>query len=140
MQRPSWNEGRLDDLNTKVDKGIDRLDGERKEFRGEMRAGFKGVGEEFKLLRGEMGGEFKAVRAEMKTGFDKVDERFDRIDERFDQLTRFLLGGALAIVVGPHQRTTSVDGSRGSRDRQAAGDRGLGKPLVVREAPKRRQP
>lgn len=106
MQQPSWNEGRLDDLNRKVDKGIGRLDDERKELRGELRAGFENVGKEFKSVRAEMKAgfdkvdeEFKSVRAEMKTDFDRVNERFDRIDERFDQLTRFLLGGALAIVV-----------------------------------------
>lgn len=81
MDRPNWNDGRLDDLNHKVDKGIGRLDDERNGLRSEMRAGFARVD-----------GEFKAVRSEMRDGFA-------RIDERFDQLTRFLLVAALAIVV-----------------------------------------
>jgi hypothetical protein len=80
MEQPSWSEGRLDDLNRKVDAGIGRLDDERKEFRGEMRAGFDRVDDEF-----------KSVRSEMKEGFDKVNERFDRLQWN-------LLAGAIAII------------------------------------------
>jgi hypothetical protein len=72
MEHPSWSEGRLDDLNRKVDAGIGRLDDERKEFRGEMRKGFDKVDEEFKSVRSEMKDEFKSVRTEMKSGFDRM--------------------------------------------------------------------
>src|ERR1041384_6152123 len=98
MEQPSWSEGRLDDLNKKVDAGIGRLDGERNELRGEMRAGFAKVD-----------GEFKAVRSEMREGFAKVDERFAKVDEEFksvrseiregfDRMHRTLLGGAVGII------------------------------------------
>lgn len=81
MEQPSWSEGRLDDLNRRVDNGIGRLDDERKELRAEMKAGFERVDEEF-----------KAIRSEMKAGFERMDAKFDR-------LTWSLLGAALAIVV-----------------------------------------
>jgi uncharacterized coiled-coil DUF342 family protein len=67
VMRESWTDGRLDDLNGKVDG-----------LRLEMRT-------EFKEVRGEMKEEFAAVRGEMKAGFDKADERFDKIDKRFDR-------------------------------------------------------
>lgn len=79
MQQPSWNEGRLDDLNRKVDKGIERLDGEHKELRCEMRAGFRRL-EESELLR-----------AEREAGSERRDTKFDR------QIW-LLRGGTLAIV------------------------------------------
>lgn len=54
--RESWTDGRLDDLNAKVD-----------------------------LLRVETKTEFAAVRGEMNQRFDKVDARFDKMEERFDR-------------------------------------------------------
>jgi hypothetical protein len=65
--RESWTDGRMDDLNGKVDA-----------LHLEMRT-------EFKAVRGEMKEEFAAVRSEMKAGFDRIDERFERMEERFDQ-------------------------------------------------------
>jgi predicted nuclease with TOPRIM domain len=66
--RESWTDERLDDLNHKVDLGFERLDAD---IRG---------------LRVETKTEFVALRGEMKTGFDRVDERFERVDDRFDQV------------------------------------------------------
>jgi tetrahydromethanopterin S-methyltransferase subunit G len=88
MEQPSWSEGRLDDLNRRVDNGIGRLDDERKELRAEMKAGFERVDQRFEKVDEE----FKAVRSEMKAGFERMDAKFDR-------LTWSLLGAALAIVV-----------------------------------------
>jgi uncharacterized membrane-anchored protein YhcB (DUF1043 family) len=100
MEQPSWTEGRLDDLNNKVDQGIGRLDEERKELRMEVKEGFKD-------LRGEMNGrfdkvdkgfekvdgEFKAVRKEMKEGFDKVDKRFEKVDGEFKAVRKEMKEG-----------------------------------------------
>jgi hypothetical protein len=101
MEQPSWNEGRLDDLNKRVDGGFERMDVEFRSVRGEMRRGFEKVDEEFKAVRSEMkegftrvDEEFKAVRSEMKEGFARVDEEFKavrsemkegftRVDEEF---------------------------------------------------------
>jgi hypothetical protein len=99
MEERKWNEGRLDDLNKRVDDGIGRLDDERKEFRGEMRAGFEAVekrfekvDEEFRAVREEMNDEFTAVRGELKAGFDRMQW--------------WLIGAASAVIVafigGPH--------------------------------------
>jgi hypothetical protein len=80
MEQSRWNEGRLDDLNEKVDAGIGRLDDERKELRAEMRAGFERVD-----------GEFKELRAEMKAGFETLNDRFTHT-------LWALLGGAATII------------------------------------------
>jgi tetrahydromethanopterin S-methyltransferase subunit G len=112
MQRPSWNEGRLDDLNMKVDKGFERLDDERKELRGEMKAGFDRIDKRFDKVDEE----FKAVRGEMKEGFERVDKRFEKIDGRFEKVdgeftavrgemqagfaqTQRMLVGAAAVII-----------------------------------------
>jgi hypothetical protein len=99
MEQPSWNEGRLDDLNRKVDDGIGRQDDERKELRAEVKAGFEKVDEEF-----------KAVRTEMKEGFEKVDRRFEKVGEEFTAVRsemhagfarmQWTLVGAAAVVIG----------------------------------------
>jgi uncharacterized protein YPO0396 len=87
--RESWTDDRLDDLNAKVDRGFERVDAELHALRTETRT------------------EFTAVRAEMKAGFDRVDERFERLDERlddrFDAMYRLMLhlgGGMLAALIG----------------------------------------
>ena len=61
MEQPSWSEGRLDDLNRKVDDGIGRLDGERKELRVEMKAGFDKVVTAIRELTGVLTGELPAA-------------------------------------------------------------------------------
>jgi hypothetical protein len=106
MEQPSWNEGRLDDLNRKVDDGIGRLDDERKELRAEMRAGFDKIDGRFERVDEE----FKAVRKEMKEGFERVDRRFERVDEEFKAVRselhagfarmQWTLVGAAAVVIG----------------------------------------
>lgn len=117
MEESNWNEGRLDDLNRKVDDGIGRLDDERRELRGELRAGFEKVDGEFRSVRTEMkegfekvDGEFVAVRREMKEGFERVDQRFEKIDEEFTAVRseihagfariQWTLVGAAAVVIG----------------------------------------
>ena len=87
--RESWTDERLDDLNSKVDRGFERIDAELHALRTETRT------------------EFTAIRTEMKSGFDRVDERFERLegrfDERFDAMYRLMLqlgSGMLAALVG----------------------------------------
>jgi len=83
MEQPKWNEARLDELKSTVDKGFERMDGEFKDVRGEMKAGFERMDKEFKDVRGEMttgfermDKEFKDVRGEMTTGFERMDREF----------------------------------------------------------------
>lgn len=73
--RESWNDGRMDDLNAKVD----RVDGDVRTLRVEMKT-------EFTAVRGAMKDEFAAVRSEMREGFDRIDKRFEKIDERFEKV------------------------------------------------------
>lgn len=106
MEQPHWNEGRLDDLNRKVDDGIGRLDDERRELRAEMKAGFDKIDRRFHKVDEE----FMAVRREMKEGFDKVDQRFEKVDEDFTAVrsemhagfarVQWTLVGAAAVVIG----------------------------------------
>ncbi len=63
-----WSDKRLDDLNGHVASGFDRIDSDIRGLRVETRT------------------EFVALRGEMKTGFDRIDERFERVDERFDRI------------------------------------------------------
>lgn len=88
MEQPSWSEGRLDDLNRKVDDGIGRLDGERKELRVEMKAGFDKIDWRFERVDKrfeKVDEEFKAVRSEMHAGFARI---------------QWSLVGAAAVVIG----------------------------------------
>jgi hypothetical protein len=91
--RESWTDGRLDDLNAKVDRGFARGATEVHALRGETRT-------EFTALRGEMQNGFGELRGEMKAGFERMEERFD---ERFDALHRLMIqfcGLMLAALVG----------------------------------------
>ena len=58
--RDAWTDGRLDDLNQRVDGGF-------VEMRGEFRAVRSEIGDEFRAVRGEMRQEFQAVRADMRS-------------------------------------------------------------------------
>jgi len=83
--RESWTDGRLDDLNGKVDA-----------LRVEMKS-------EFAAVRGEMKSEFTTVRSEMNDRFNKVDMRFETIDARLLQIYQTMLwfcGVALAALIG----------------------------------------
>lgn len=90
--RESWTDKRLDDLNDKVDRGFERVDGDLRALRIETRT-------EFTALRGEMKSGFEAV----DQSFDAVNQRFDAVNQRFDALHRLLLqlGGLLvAALIG----------------------------------------
>jgi hypothetical protein len=83
--RETWTDERLDDLNAKVDRGFERVDGDLRSLRAETSAGFT------------------AMRSEMKAGFDKMDARFEAVDARFEAMYRLMLqlgGGALVALIG----------------------------------------
>jgi hypothetical protein len=77
MEQPSWNEGRLDDLNKRVNDGFKRMD-----------VGFEKMNKRFEKVNEE----FKAVRSEMKSDFDRI------------QRTLFLgaAGIIAALITAPH--------------------------------------
>jgi hypothetical protein len=102
MEQPSWNEGRLDDLNKRVDGGFERMDEEFRFARGETRRGFEKVDEEFKAVRSEMkegfakvDEEFKVVRGEMKEEFNAVR---GEMSAGFDRLFWKLVSTGLSVV------------------------------------------
>jgi hypothetical protein len=87
--RESWTDKRLDDFRGEVDHRFDRVEADLRALRIESRT------------------EFGALRGEMKSGFERMDERFERMDERsderFDALHRLMiqLGGLLvAALIG----------------------------------------
>ena len=71
--RENWSDGRLDDLNGKVDRGFERVDADVRALRTETKA------------------EFTGLRNEMKAGFE-------RMDERFDAMQRTMVQGAIALA------------------------------------------
>lgn len=80
--RESGTDERLDDLNHKVGAGFDRVDADIRGLRVETRT-------EFVALRGEMKSGFDRIDDRFDRvdgGFDRVDDRFDRIDERFERI------------------------------------------------------
>lgn len=74
-----WTDGRLDDLNVKVDRGFEKADAE------------------FRALRLEMRTEFTELRAEMKAGFARIDERSDSLNHT---LVMGFIAMAAAILAG----------------------------------------
>jgi hypothetical protein len=71
--REKWTDGRLDDLNERVNLGFARVDSD-----------------------------IRDLKTEMSARFDAVDRRFEAIDAKFDALHTLLIraaGGAIAVLV-----------------------------------------
>lgn len=106
--RDSWSDERLDDLNTKVDRGFEQVDKrfEQVDKRFEqVDRRFEKVDERFERVDErfeQVGEEFKAVRSEMKEGFDAVNGRIDSLQHTLFQgviaLTLAILAGFAAIT------------------------------------------
>lgn len=77
-----WTEGRLDDLNAKVDRGFEHADSEARALRLEMRA------------------EFAELRGEMKAGFARFDQRLERLDGSLDDIQKTMVQAMVAITGG----------------------------------------
>ncbi|HEX2392991.1 MAG TPA: hypothetical protein VHI77_08735 [Solirubrobacterales bacterium] len=67
--RRAWTDGRLDDLNARMERGFDRVDAD-----------------------------IRDLRSEMNSRFEKVDARFEKVDARFDALHRTMVLGFASIV------------------------------------------
>ncbi len=100
MAREEWTDGRLDDLNKKVDSGFMEMRTEFRALRGEMTGEFQAVrGEiktEFQAVRGEMKSEFQAVRGEIQGVRDEVAA----MNRNLIQLTWGLIGMMLVGFLG----------------------------------------
>ncbi len=73
-----WTDGRLDDLNKKVDRGFEHADSEARALRLEMRT------------------EFTQLREEMKEGFARIDQRLDSVQRTMVQGVTAMAGASLA--------------------------------------------
>jgi hypothetical protein len=79
--RETWTDGRLDDLNKKVDEGFARVDRDIRE-----------------------------LRTEMNDHFNAVDARFVKFDERFDRLQQTLVAGFAVMVAAFIGSTATLAG------------------------------
>ena len=70
VMRESWTDERLDDLNSRVDRGFDRVDAD-----------------------------IRALRSEMKDGFERVDERFESLHRLLLQFCWLMIATLLGLVV-----------------------------------------
>lgn len=71
MPRERWTDERLDEA-------FDRIDGEIRELRVEMRAGFDRIDKRFD----QMDKRFEQIDKR----FEQIDQRFERVDERFERV------------------------------------------------------
>jgi hypothetical protein len=69
MAREVWTDERLDDLNSRVEKGFDGVKGEVRD-----------------------------LRAEMNSRFNSIDARFNAVDAHFDAMQRTMIIGFASIV------------------------------------------
>jgi Skp family chaperone for outer membrane proteins len=75
---PEWTEGRLDDLNDKVDRGFDKVDQR-----------FEKVDQRF-----------NRIDDKVDRGFEKVDQQFARIDARLDGMQKAMAQAVIAMTAG----------------------------------------
>jgi hypothetical protein len=68
---PEWTEGRLDDLNDRVDRGFEKVDQR-----------------------------FNRVDDKIDRGFEKVDQHLARIDARLDGMQKAMVQAAIAMTAG----------------------------------------
>jgi len=109
-----WSDERLDDLNSRVGSGFDRIDADlrdirgemgslRRELRGEMGSLRRELRGEMGTLRGEMGSLRRELRGEMGSLRGEMNSRFEQVDARFDSLQRTMLqlgGGVIVALIG----------------------------------------
>jgi chromosome segregation ATPase len=92
MPREQWTDGRLDDLNKKVDDGF-----------AQVHADIRGTNARIDKLNESVNGRFDAMNESVNGRFDAMNEsvnaRFDAINARFDSLSRNLFGAAVMIIV-----------------------------------------
>jgi predicted nuclease with TOPRIM domain len=74
--REGWTDERIDDLNTKVDRGFADL-------KAEMKEGFERIDKRF---------------AQVDKRFERIEDRLDKLTDRFESLNRSLWGGAIVIA------------------------------------------
>jgi hypothetical protein len=98
MAREAADE-RLDDLNTRMEKGFDRVDADVRELRSEIHA----QREENKAGFERVDGEFGNVRSEMRAGFAEVNGRIDALRRTivvcFSGMTAGIVGALLVTLL-----------------------------------------
>ncbi|HEX8753004.1 MAG TPA: hypothetical protein VF731_06265 [Solirubrobacterales bacterium] len=100
MARDSWTDERLDDLNTKVDRGFVQVDQRFDRFQGdvdrrfdEVNKRFDEVNERFVRFEASVDRRFENVERQL----EGVNERFDAMLDRFAQLT-YVLMGSMGVI------------------------------------------
>ncbi|MGN6586360.1 MAG: hypothetical protein ACTHKT_02655 [Solirubrobacterales bacterium] len=88
-QMNSWNDDRLDELNSRVNDGFAKVDERFVRLEGEMKAGFAGIDKRF-----EKADERFATRAEM----GEVKAQLNRLNDRFDRLIFVLIAACVGLI------------------------------------------
>lgn len=107
MEIPSTDK-RLDDLNDRVFEGFQRVNGDIRELRGNIREhrretakGFetqrRETNKSFETLRSETNESFATQKRETNEGFARVDTHLISINARFDAMHRTMMRGFFAI-------------------------------------------
>lgn len=97
--REKWTDERLDDLNTKVDRGFADLKVEMKEGFERMEARFEQVDKRFE----QVDKRFEQVDKRFEQfdkRFEQFDNRFARLEEAYLALNRTMWGGTCVIIAG----------------------------------------
>ena len=81
-------ETRLDNLETKVDRGFERLGGEVERLEAKVDRGFERLGGEIERLGGEVG----RLDAKIESSVERLEARADRTDVRVDRIEGWVSG------------------------------------------------
>lgn len=91
----SWNEQRLDDLNSRVDRGFSQLRAEMRDGEGRLRAEMR-EGQE--RLRAEMRDGDAQLRTEMREGFAELRGEISGLQRTLLQVGGGLIGTVIAAA------------------------------------------
>ena len=88
---------RLDDLNVRMTEGFNRLDGDVRELRGEIKALRHETSEAFAAQKRETAELFAGQKRETGERFAEVDAHLISINARFDSMHRTMMRGFFAL-------------------------------------------
>lgn len=87
-----WTDGRLDELNARVNELTKRTDRGFVEVRTEMLAGFERMEEKFELRFQQFEQRFVQMEEKFELRFEQVDHRLEQVDRRFELAEKRLEG------------------------------------------------
>jgi tetrahydromethanopterin S-methyltransferase subunit G len=88
--RPNWSDDRIDGLDRKVDEGFRHVD--QRFERVDKR--FEQIDQRFDRAEGEV----REIRREMKAGFDRIDGRLDSLQRTMILSNGGIIAGLLGVI------------------------------------------